>query len=163
MRAYRRNRYLITGITISLLLVASLSGAEPARNRFLDEVHVTDQGACSVIRVGFTLPIRYVRHFPPDRGEELRIKLDPIAVSPVDRPALGMRESLRPTPNGHVPLHEVVFEGDMEGGPFLTLDFSRMVNYAVRQGRDFRSLIIAVTTGDGVSPAQCRLTEDPGE
>jgi len=152
-----------TGVMLYLLLTASLSAAEPARNRFLDQVHVTDQGACSVFQVGFTLPIRYVRHFPPDKGDELRIKLDPIAVSPVDQPALGMRESLRPVPNGHVPLLEVIFEGDMEGGPFLTLDFSRAVNFAVRQGTDFRSVIVAVSTHDGAPPAQCLQTDAPAQ
>ncbi len=146
---------------ICLLVTASLSAAEPARNRFLDQVHVTDQGACSVIQVGFTLPIRYVRHFPPDKGEELRIKLDPIAVSPVDQPALGMRESLRPVPNGHVPLLEVIFEGDMEGGPYLTLDFSHAVSFAVRQGTDFRSLVVAVSSAEGAPPTQCLQPASP--
>lgn len=150
-----------TGMMICLLLTASIGAAEPARNRFLDQVHVTDKGVCSIIQVGFTLPIRYVRHFPTDKGDELRIKLDPIAVSAVDQPALGMRESLRPVPNGHTPLLEVIFEGDMEGGPYLTMDFSQAVNFAVRQGTDFRSLIVAVASDDGVSPTQCLQTEPP--
>lgn len=162
MKSIKHKRRMRTGLMIGLLLTASLGAAEPARNRFLDQVHVTDQGECSIIQVGFTMPIRYVRHFPPDTGDELRIKLDPIAVSAVDRPALGMRESLRPSPNGHVPLLEVIFEGDMEGGPFLTLDFSRAVNFAVRQGADFRSLIVAVATGDGASAPRCLQTAKPG-
>ncbi len=123
-------------------------------------MRVTDHGSCSVIEVGFTLPIRYVRHFPPDKGDELRIKLDPIAVSPVDQPALGMRESLRPVPSGNASLIEVIFEGDMEGGPFLTLDFSRAVSFAVRQGTDFRSLVVAVSAAGGASPMQCLQTDN---
>ncbi len=144
-RPASRRRLPWYGLITGLLLMAANSSAEPARNRILDQVHVTEQAHCAVIEVGFTLPIRYVRHFPYDEGNELRIKLDPISVSALDRPALAMRESLRPARGGDLPLYEVVYEGDMEGGPFLTLEFRRAVAFTVRQGPAFRSVVITVS------------------
>jgi len=42
-----------------------------------------------------------------------------------------------------------VYEGDMEGGPYLTLFFSRCVEFWVEQGRDSRSIVVYV---DDVAP-----------
>lgn len=139
---------------LALTLASSDVDAEPPRNRILDQLQLAERGGCTVVRVDFTLPIRYVRHFPYDDGNELRIKLDPIAVSAVDRPALAMRESLRPAHPNTLPLYEVVYEGDMDGGPFLTLEFHRAVRFAVRQGRDFRSVVIAVSVDNAKAPRQ---------
>jgi len=78
-------------------------------------------------------------------------------------PALSMRESLRPDRGGRLPLYEVVYEGDMEGGPFLTLEFHRTVRFAVRQGSDFRSVLIAVSLEGAQAPAHlCPFEKSPG-
>ena len=53
------------------------------------------------------------------------------------------RESFSP-PNDFAKLIEVIYEGDIIGGPYLTLLFRSPVDFMVQQGADFRSLIVAV-------------------
>jgi hypothetical protein len=88
--------------------------------------------------------VRYDRHFPYDSGQELRIKITPFDVSRDNAEALFKRETLVPFDHEYLPLNEVVYEGDIEGGPYLTLFFSRCVDFWVEQGRDSRSIVVYV-------------------
>lgn len=115
-----------------------------ARHLIIDEVTVSERPDCSVVKVSFNFPVRYVKHFPYSTGDDLRIQLEPITRNVADREALFARETVLPPPNEIVGLSEVVYEGDIEGGPFLTLFFTRPVNFKVEQGTDFRSVVVTV-------------------
>jgi hypothetical protein len=52
------------------------------------------------------------------------------------------REEVRFSLDDIVPLSEVVFEGNVTGGPFLTLTFESSIAFEVNEGADFRSLVI---------------------
>lgn len=134
----------ISGIFSGLLFVSLSASAQPNRDRILDDIHIADKGACSEIQVAFTFPIRYVKHFPFENGDELHIQLEPISISPLEQEAIFDRESLRPPNHKNLPLDEVVYEGDIEGGHYVTLFFTESVAYEVGQGADFRSLLISV-------------------
>jgi len=118
--------------------------SQPVRDRVLGKLKIAVEEDYAVIEVGFNFPVRYVRHFPYESGKELRIKMAPISVGAVDQDALFERESIRPSPGELPTLLEVAYEGDMPGGPFLTLLFQQELEYLVVQGPDFRSLIIVV-------------------
>jgi hypothetical protein len=118
--------------------------AQPARDRVLDDVSVSHDDECTEIRVGFNFPVRYVRHFPFTEGKELRIAVRPIRVGPTDLDAVQQRESMRPSPNGPSPLVDVVYDGEMAGGPYLILTFRRPVAFVVGQGQDFRSIVVTL-------------------
>ena len=123
------------------LFTASVHG-QPIQDRVLDNVTIEDEEEVVIIQVGFSFPVRYVSHFPPDSGDELRIQLTPIAVSVSDFDALFKREAIRPRPHEKLELIEVIYEGDIEGGPYLTLLFEEKTSYRVKQGKDYRSLVI---------------------
>ena len=132
--------FMIVGLTATVV-PPSRARAEPVRQRVLDEIDVRGDDACSIIRVSFNFPVRYMSHFPLEKGAELRIQLQPIAVSTEDLDALFKRESLVPTKfDDRVPLREVVYEGDSPGARYLTLRFDRSVSFGAGQGPDFRSL-----------------------
>lgn len=138
---------------------ATDSVAQRASGSILSEVRIGEAQGCATISVGFNFPIRYVRHFPYRAGDEVRIQLEPIAIGQVDRDALFERETVRPWRREATALLEVVYEGDIPGGPYLTLFFDRQVAFTVAQGSDFRSLI--VTVSDPGASAPCR--EIPAE
>lgn len=142
-------------IVLGLLLLSMDTQAQPVRDKILADADIRQESECAFVRVGFNFPVRYVKHFPYEYGEELRIQLDPIAISPVDRDALFKRESMRPPSNEIAALLEIIYEGDMEGGPFLTLLFRRPVAFKVGQGADFRSLMIVVPGSKASAP--CHL------
>jgi len=140
------NRLFIL-VLISALCGASLSRgafAQPVRDRVLGDIVIEDHAECALVTVGFEFPIRYLRHFPQSAGNELRIQLEPIAVNPQDSSALMKREAVKPSRSEIAPLSEVIYEGDIDGGLYLTLTFAYPVQFKVAQGPDFRSLVVAI-------------------
>ena len=136
---------LIIGIALFTQLVES----EPVRKKILDTLDVHRGEAVTTLRIGLTTRVRYDRHFPYETGPELRIKITPFDVSRDNADAVLDRETLVPHDHEDLPLDEVVYEGDIEGGPYLTLFFSRCVDFWVEQGRDSRSIVVYV---DEVAP-----------
>lgn len=127
-----------------IVLVAQLAGSEPVRKKILDQLDIQAVEGAAVIHISLTSPVRYIRHFPYVSGEELRIKILLFDVSSDNRKALSGREALVPFDAGDLPLEEVVYEGDMAGGPYLTLFFGHRVDFSVQQGRDSRSILVYV-------------------
>ncbi len=140
----RRVNVLKTSIVtfVGMLLLAS-PGLQ-ARQLILNSVKITEEGECAVIRVEFGFPVRYISHFPYESGEDLRIQVKPIEVPRGDKEAVFTRESYGPPPNDIASLSDVVYEGNVVGGPFLTLFFRRPVMFKVDKTIDHRSLIIGV-------------------
>lgn len=152
---------IIRNAAVALALLVSSPGAAAAqgdRHLVLEDVEITEEFDCSTIRVSFTLPVRYVRHFPYEKGDDLRVELQPLTPPAGDKEALFQRESYRPPSNEVAGLQEVVYEGNVEGGPYLSLYFSREAAFRVGQGADFRSIVIAVSGPDAAEP--CELPED---
>ena len=130
-------------LAFAVVLIAQLVGSEPVRKKLLDQLNVQSGEEITTIRISLTSPVRYIRHFPYDSGEELRIKITLFDVSRDNREAFFSRETLVPFDDDGLPLEEVVYEGDIEGGPYLTLFFSRRVSFEVQQGTDSRSVMVS--------------------
>jgi hypothetical protein len=131
-------------LAIAVVLIAQLAGSEPVRKKLLDQLDVQDGEEVTTIRISLTSPVRYIRHFPYGSGEELRIKITLFDVSRDNREAFFSRETLVPFDDDDLPLDEVVYEGDIEGGPYLTLFFSSRVDFEVQQGTDSRSIVVYI-------------------
>jgi len=149
-------------ILVALLVPFPAPWAEPVRNRVLEEVLVAETPDAWEVHVGLSFPARYERHFPLHEGTELRVTMQPLAVSELDAPELADRESVRPSGAAAMGLLEVTWEGDADDGPYVTFLFAHPVSFWVRQGKDFRSLVVTVAktaaqggedTEPGPSPA----------
>ena len=133
------------GIGLSLALIASRVDAEPLLDRVLSDASVHTQTGCWILRIGFNFRVRYISHFPGEKGRELRIK-----VQPIDRrgkaPYEGglKREALVPPRAPGLALSEIEFETARSDGPTLVLHFERTTAFKVAQGRDFGSIIVSV-------------------
>lgn len=142
---------IIFSLSVSVLLLCS-SQAFAAR-RVINEANIEEQNGCAVIIVRFNFPVRYRRHFPKEPAQELRIQFEPISMGLSDMENRFEREDVRFSPEYIVPLSEILFEGNISGGPFLTLTFERTIAYEVKQGSDFRSLV--VTPFRDIERAEC--------
>lgn len=143
-------------VTMMLLLLAGMVvitqlQAQPASGRIISNVSVNEKADGAEIHIAFTFPIRYLRHFPTDYGDTIQIRLKEVVISAVDAGLLKRRESVRLPDTGSVPLLDISYEGDLPGGPYLTVRFHEPVAFAVRQGSDFRSLTISVFNNDAAS------------
>ena len=136
-------------LAVGVALLAQLVESEPVRKKILETLDVYEGDAVTAIGINLTTRVRYVRHFPYESGRELRIRIAPFDISSDNTDALFRRETLVPSGHENLPLDEVVYEGDIEGGPYLTLLFSRHVDFWVEQGGDSRSIVVYV---DEVAP-----------
>lgn len=129
-------------LAVAIVLLAKLAGSEPVRKKLLDELNVQQGEDVTIIHISLTSPVRYIRHFPYASGDELRIKILLFDMGSDNREARFERETLVPRQADDLPLDEVVYEGDIEGGPYLTLFFNRSVDFGVQQGTDSRSIVV---------------------
>ena len=138
-----------TLLTVFSLLLATWSyTAPPVRDKVLEEVGLVQSDGGVFIEVLFSFPMRYRSHFPADRGDELRIRMLPVRVPSSDLDAVPRRESVIPEYAGVASVDEVIYEGDIEGGPYLTIRFMRPVSYQVIPGSDYRSVRVIVQSVD---------------
>ena len=129
---------------VSLLLATWSYTAPPVRDKVLDEVSIEQSDGTIFVEVLFSFPLRYRSHFPVESGEELRIRLQPVRVPVSDLNAVPRRESVIPQYADVASVDEVIYEGDIEGGPYLTVRFTRPVRYQVIPGSDYRSVRVVV-------------------
>jgi len=139
------NRRAILFVTMIFLLVAgwAISGA-PARNRDIESALLDVADGHVILEVKLSFPFRYQSHFPLETGDELRIRITPVRVSSSDLGAVFQREGLVPPNADTAAIDEVVYEGDIAGGPYLTIRFTRPVRYQIIPGSDYRSLSIVI-------------------
>ena len=78
-------------VLLAAVLWGSTLYSQPVRDRILDTIDVQHTGDGTVIRIGLTVPVRYIRHYPYESGNELRIKVLPFDVRSDDRDALHRR------------------------------------------------------------------------
>lgn len=131
------------------VLLAVNAIAQPAGGRIISDIVVDEHADTTDLRIVFTFPVRYVSHYPEETGDTLEVKLKEVVISSVDAEFLHERESVRLPKTRLIPLLDISYEGDLPGGPYLTIRFRSPVTYKVSQGSDFRSLLITVNNISG--------------
>lgn len=133
--------------TILLCRAAGLVGgarAEPALDRLLQGVQVSNQKQCTAIRISFNFRVRYLNHFPATSGKELRISVRPIDPVEAASEIVTRREALRVPQTRFGRLRAIDFEVLNAAGPVLTVLFDQTTNYRVSQGDDFQSIVVEI-------------------
>lgn len=125
-----------------LVLTQTPVHAEPALDRVLSSVQVSNQAKCTALNIAFNLRVRYVSHFPLSRGQELRIQLRPIDAARAAAEILSRRESLRAPQTKFARIRAIDFEAGNAAGPTLVLQFDEPVSFHVSQGEDFQSIVV---------------------
>ena len=133
----------------SILLAALVIGiggwalsAAPVRDRVLERVDLNIIDEQVILNVQLSFPFRYLSHFPLDESRELRIRLQPVRVPSSDIGAVSRREGVVPADADSAAVDEVIYEGDIAGGPYLTIRFTGTMRYEVIPGADYRSINI---------------------
>jgi outer membrane biosynthesis protein TonB len=144
-----------------MLALALLGLAAPARaadRRVLESLEVDPSADGYDIRVGFGIPVRYIRHAPVGRASTVEVQIGTVSFGLLGS-GLFSSESLRPSQAGS-PLVDVVYEGGRTEGPVLVLHFSRAVDFTVTQQDDLDTLTVAVRDKRKMVEA-ARATEPP--
>jgi hypothetical protein len=156
---------------IAMLFMSCASvGSVHAQDTILDDVDTSVEPAWAQIRVHFTLPVNYVRHFPEEHGQLLQIFF---TASGLEAQKLSLREEVRNVAATPVmPATTITYEPpvslNLQRDPStLLVRFDHPVNYDVRPGEDHRSIVIylpitpAEGNPDGKSPTNPASKHDP--
>jgi hypothetical protein len=146
-------KFSLVAVAVAALLGVLFFSTRPMAGRVVvDDLAVEHSGECSTITVTFNFPVQYKKHFPYDSGEDLMIKLDAIMTGTEEAEALYTREHVLLPPGDIGELLDVSYEGNVDGGPYLSLIFRRPVKFTVSEGKDFRSFVVKVSPINRTAP-----------
>lgn len=148
-------KFSLVAVTVAALLGVLFFSTRPMAGRIVvDDLEVEQSGGCSTITVTFNFPVQYKKHFPYESGEDLMIKLDAIMTGTEETEALYTRENVLLPPGDIGELLDVSYEGNVDGGPYLSLIFRRAVKFTVLEGKDFRSIVVKVSPINRIEPCE---------
>ena len=129
------------------LVISGLALISTVRADVREDIETrTDQGV-SEIRLVFSVPVRYLKHFPAESGELLKVYLQTVGLEMAT--GEGLRGYKRSQAMPLVPSYSVTYTTARNcfatHDPLcLDIQFSQPVRYRVRPGEDGRSLLIHI-------------------
>jgi len=139
-------RLLALVLAGSMLFALRPVSAQPVLDQILADAQVAVQKGCAILKVNFNIRIRYASHFPLERGDELRI-----TVNPIDRnqqAALALLTSppeAATVPDGKLAgIKAIDLETRNPTGPVLRILFDHVVTYRVAPDSDTHSIVVAI-------------------
>lgn len=132
---------------ISFALLAVLTHFPAARAQLIEEIQVAEDNGFARLSLGFATPVRYVRHFPPENGEIVKIFLQSLAQEAPR--AADLAEQQRGFTSKFVPDFTVTYTArpkcDSTRNPIcVTIQFKAPVSYVIRVGDDGRSVLLFI-------------------
>ena len=137
-----------------MVLWTQPSHAEAVIDRALAGSDFVKKGSCGYLRLNFNIRVRYVNHFPFDRGDMLKISLRGLDVGAVEGLKGIGREGLRAPENKFIGIRSIEFQSSIGEGPMLLIHFAQPVAFQVGQGPDFQSIVVAIGGKD--APKACK-------
>lgn len=143
--------------TLRLLGAAALAALVPnAGAQLIDDIEArTDQGVTEV-RLQFNMPVRYVKHFPQEQGELVKIYLQALTLEgleEIDRTTYKRTPAVPQLPPFKV-LYTTVRNCFAVRDPVcLDIQFSQPVRFTIHQGDDGRSILLHILPDARPEPA----------
>ena len=137
------------------LVIALFAGAvagRPARADVIDEIALARHDDVASIELRLTGPVRYLQHYPAERGEAVVIVLEAPTpdtfgeTPPVDEVKKGPRGERVPRFTVRVSLNQAC--SPAPNPVCITVGFERPVRYRVHLGRDRRVIVVDLLAED---------------
>jgi len=136
-------RAIATGIATAAGLLATL----PASAQIIDDIEVRTHEGVAEVRLLFSMPVRYVKHFPADKGQLIKLYLQILSLegqSEVEFQEYKRAPSMALTPSFKVTYSTVRNCLAVRDPLCLDIQFDKPVRFRVRQGEDGRSILLHV-------------------
>jgi hypothetical protein len=125
-----------------VLALGLLISAGSVRCEILDSLEVTRRGNEAEITIRFTTTAQYLRHSPVDSGKILNINIQLLGIGSKASDLENLVQSVRHSPaTDMVPPFKVTYPG---ANGLMLVEFEQSTRFAVRAGRDGRSVSIIV-------------------
>lgn len=136
-----------TGMQFVLGSALWLLTSHGARAVLLDDIEITPLDGSTEVHINLTAPVRYLRHFPPERGELINIYFRHAALDGMESPVV-REERMRSPTSSRVPTFTVSVTNfgttDNSHDLHLAIQFKQPVNFRLRQGTNNRSFILTI-------------------
>ncbi len=137
---WKLSLYIVAGILAVLYGLQIIQAPETV----LDDVIVFEEGDKLVVQIKFNLPVRYENHFPEGFGDFLQIKVRIVSLMGGKTNEYLNRDAILPGFIERVPIVGIAYEGNVPGGPFLSLKFSDPIKFQVGEDLNTSSIVIHV-------------------
>lgn len=125
---------LLSGFFLPSLAVAG---------ELLKSVDFSAQENGTQIKITLGPKFDYVTHFPSSRGKIVQIQIS-VKDPAFPEAELKRRETIQPDASAPAGVRDVIFEGNVRGGPYLVLRFANVVTFTVERAKGGNSLTVAV-------------------
>jgi len=146
MRARGLARTLLAAISCALLAVPCASA------EVLDRITVARHEGGTTIDVRLTGAVHYIRHYPAEAGQIVVVELEALEPEAFDGEAGidDVKRAPKDAPPPHFTVRATVGQAcSQTANPVcLTIRFDRPVRYEVRLGKDRRSVVLELPSGD---------------
>lgn len=142
-------------ITAALLIALGWVLSGPTRAEVIDDIEVRSDQGVTEIRLQFTVPVRYIKHFPQERGTLVKLYLQVLALDGVEETE---HQEYKRTPSFPLlPPFRVAYSTvrncfAVTAPLCLDIQFSEPVRYRIRQGEDGRSILFDVLPEETETP-----------
>jgi len=140
-------RKIVIGGVFGIAAIAVAALAQPPGHEVLEGVERYAHEDCAVVEVRFRMPVAHLSHFPVAEARQVRIDVQ--LLQSTDIVQQEHREAVRVAAPAPFNVQGVEFESGRLGRGVLHVDFSAITRFTVLQGRDFRSVLIAIPLAAG--------------
>jgi len=114
-----------------------------APSQLVRDFHITSDKNGHNLEFDFENPVRYLGHFPENESDILQIKLRAIGFNDFTENASLLDRFISNSEVKDKLLDDVRYEGDVPGGPFIVVRFTKPMKYNINESNGLKSLIIS--------------------
>lgn len=151
--------------TAALLVVVALTaGTMPAGAQILDDIEVRTHEGVAEVRLLFSQQVRYLKHFPPDQGQLIKLYLQAVSLDGFQE--VPFEEYKRSPSIPLIPPFTVAYTTvrncfAVRDPLCLDIQFNRPVRYQLRPGHDGRSVLLIVLPDNAPQPQPPKAISGP--
>lgn len=134
---------------LSIILIAVIGiyayfkYGETTSEQLVNNLHITSDREGHNLEFDFNNSVRYLGHFPNEESDIVQVKLRAIGFSEFPENISLLDQFVQPAIIEEKFLRDVRYEGDVPGGPFIVVRFSKPMKFSVSESNGLKGLIIS--------------------
>jgi len=115
-----------------------------ADRKLIDDAVLVREPEQKFIQLEFSAPVRLVGKYPQETGDILQVKLRVIGLGKFDENFSVLDKFVGVEEGKEIYMTDMYYEGNVPGGPFLVMRFSRPVHWKIIEGDGLLGMNIVV-------------------
>jgi hypothetical protein len=112
--------------------------------RLIDDVVLVREGDSRFLQLEFSAPVRLIGSYPEAMGDIAQVKLSVIALDRFDENVSLLNKFVGSEEGKEIHMTHMRYEGNVPGGPFLVMKFSKHVHWKIIEGEGLLGMQIEI-------------------